>query len=55
MIETRGELSKVDASGQLISWLIGKVEIIAYSLENEKLDIGDYKSYLEANEFIKNY
>ena len=49
-----GELKKVDASGKFIAWLIGKFPIRSYSLTTDKLDIGDFKSYLEANTFIKN-
>lgn len=50
--ETGGDLSKVDASGKLIQWMIDKTTIYGYPLEVEKMDIGDYKSYLEADKVL---
>jgi NDP-sugar pyrophosphorylase family protein len=55
MEETRGDLAKVDASGKLIQWLIGKTTIQGYPLNDPKLDIGDYQSYLDANDLITKY
>lgn len=52
MQETEGELDKVDASGKLIQWLILKTKVYGYPLDNPKLDIGDYQSYLDAERIL---
>ncbi len=53
MTETGGELTLVDSSGSLIAWMIGKTKIVGYPL-TQKLDIGDYQSYLDADALVTN-
>ncbi len=44
------EGGKADNIGHLIGWLVDKVHLKAHTLEGEWLDIGDHKSYEEANQ-----